>query len=104
MVYSPRSLLDPRLMARQLELCSEKLREIERLVESNLPGVRNTRRRVAALATALERSAPHGGIADLARKVAVKPRIRAAGAWDTYLWHLKAELEACANRPGDLKA
>jgi hypothetical protein len=85
---------DPRLTARQLELCLESLAEIENLLRSVPPGVPDLGSRIATLARGIEYHAPHGGIADLARKIRSEATDPDSHRMSTYLGHLKAELEA----------
>lgn len=84
---------DPQLTARKVDLCIEHLSEIERLLP--LPeGVPGRTDRICALAGSIANEAPHGGIADLARKVRSEAQDPKSRRMWTYIVHLKGALDA----------
>ena len=91
---------DPRQTTRNIDSLLAKVKEIEELL--SLPaGVPGRTDQICALARAIGYNAPHGGIADLARKVTSEAREPDSRRIGTYLTHLKAEIEEAKKRCAD---
>ena len=79
--------------ARRLKLCADALAELEALIP--LPhGVPRRAELIRAMVGSIAYHAPHGGIADLARKLRREASDPDSSKLSTYLGHLRASLEA----------
>ena len=80
-----------RTTARNVDALLASVKEIEDLLRLP-PGVPGRTDKVCALLNGIARLAPHGGIADLARKLSSEVRDVDSRRTNTYLGHLKASL------------